>query len=164
MKAPGDTLEILEIGGGAGTNFKFWKRKAVVQIVEPNPHFVKFFEERRKGYKDLDIKDMLQGVGEDLVAAGIEENSVDCVVMTLVLCSVEDTAKCLKEIKRVLRPGGKFFYMEHIQAESGTSTSIAQEVLMAGGFWPFAFDGCCLDRATARVVEEAGFSKVEQTK
>ena len=39
---------------------RYWNRKATVQIVEPNPYFVKYFEERRKGHKDLEIKDMLQ--------------------------------------------------------------------------------------------------------
>ena len=39
---------------------RYWKRKAKVQIVEPNPHFVPFFEERRKGYPELEIKDMVQ--------------------------------------------------------------------------------------------------------
>merc|ERR1712192_246304 len=62
------------------------------------------------------------GVGEDLAAAGIADSSVDAVVMTLVLCTVDDQIKTLSEVKRVLKPGGKFYYMEHI---------IAQEVIEA---------------------------------
>ena len=91
-----------------------------------------------------------QGYGEDLAAAGIEDNSVDAVIMTLVLCSVNDQIKCIKEIQRVLKPGGKFFYMEHIIADEGNKLRFVQTAFMQGGFWPCLFDGCCTDRDTPR--------------
>merc|ERR1712226_638192 len=107
---------------------------------------------------------MGQGGGEDLAAAGVEDNSVDCVVMGLVLCSVSSQARCLQEILRILKPGGKFFYMEHIVAETGTFTDTVQKVLMTGGFWQFLSDGCYLDRDTDKEIKAAGFSSVEQTR
>ena len=71
--------------------------------------------------------------------------------------------KCLQEIKRVLKPGGKFFYMEHIVADEGL-LKLIQGLLMLGGFWPFMLDGCCCDRATHKVVPNAGFSHLDQNK
>ena len=76
-------------------------------MVEPNPHFVPFFDQNRAKFPKLDIQDLkqvkltkdlltlskIQGVGEDLAAAGVADSSVDAVVMTLVLCTVEDQIK-----------------------------------------------------------------------
>lgn len=83
------------------------------------------------------------GYGEELP---IEDNSMDAVVMTLVLCSVNDQQKCLKEIKRVLKPGGKFFYMEHIVDDQDAGLKLFQEIFTTIGFWQWAFAGCCIDR------------------
>eukprot|EP00092_Neocalanus_flemingeri_P003012 GFUD01003221.1.p1 GENE.GFUD01003221.1~~GFUD01003221.1.p1 ORF type:complete len:259 (-),score=78.26 GFUD01003221.1:187-963(-) len=160
----GEKISILEIGAGPGTNFKYFDREALVQTVEPNLHFAKYFDENRSKFPKLDIKDIKEGFGEDLSAAGIADESVDAVVMTLVLCSVQDQLKCLEEIKRVLKPGGKFFYMEHIIGDEGSTIRTVHKLLMIGGFWPFMADGCCTDRATDKVMETAGFGKLEQKK
>merc|ERR1712107_403446 len=63
---PGEKISILEVGGGSGCNFKYWNRPASVMVVEPNPHFVPFFDQNRAKFPQLDIQDMKQGVGEDL--------------------------------------------------------------------------------------------------
>lgn len=166
--ADGGKLKILEIGGGSGANFKYFKVPAVVDIVEPNPHFVTFFDKTRAEYASdkLQINDMKQGYGEDLKAAGIPDSSVDAVIMTLVLCSVQDQEKCIKEIQRVLKPGGKFFYMEHILAKEGdTLLRTIQQIVSKIGLWPCLFDGCFIDRPTDMVMEKcAGWDQVKQTR
>jgi len=161
---PGEKISVVEIGAGPGANFKYYNRDMTIQSVEPNQHFASFFVANREKYPNLEVKDLKIGYGEDLAAAGIESNSVDAVVVTLVLCSVQDQTKCFSEIKRVLKPGGKFFYMEHIVDDMDGTVRIAQQIFTKCGFWEFCFDGCCIDRPTAENVEEAGFSKVEQKK
>ena len=143
---PGEKISVLEIGAGPGANFKYYNRDMAIQSVEPNQSFRAAFESNKANYPKLDIKDLKIGYGEDLAAAGIDSNSVDAVVVTLVLCSVQDQAKCFSEIKRVLKPGGKFFYMEHILDDVDGTVRIAQQMFTACGFWEFAFDGCCIDR------------------
>ena len=86
----GEKISILEVGAGPGANFKYFKGPAVVQSVEPNRHFEGYFDENRAKFQELDICEIKEGYGEDLAAAGIADNSVDAVVVTLVLCSVED--------------------------------------------------------------------------
>jgi len=159
-----EKIHILEIGGGSGTNFRFWTRPAVVEVVEPNTNFVQYYDNNRAKYPQLDIRDMKQGVGEDLSSAGVDDSSVDAVVMTLVLCTVQDQIQTLQEVKRVLKPGGKMFYIEHIVAEEGSYLRTLQRLLMMGGFWPFMVDGCHADRATDLVIEKFGFSCVSQKK
>ena len=53
-------IHILEIGGGSGTNFRFWTRPAVVEVVEPNTNFVQYFDNNRAKYPQLDIREMKQ--------------------------------------------------------------------------------------------------------
>ena len=57
------------------------------------------------------------------------DSSFDAVVITLVLCSVHDTAATLSEVRRVLKPGGKLYFMEHVVAEWGTLLWMAQQVI-----------------------------------
>jgi len=159
-----DKITILEIGGGTGTNFKYWTCPATVEVVEPNPHCKEYFDISRSKHPHLDIKEMKLGVGEDLLSAGVADNSVDAVVVTLVLCTVQDQIKTLQEVKRVLKPGGKMFYIEHIIAKDGTYLRKFQKCLMMGGFWPFLTDGCNADRETDKVIEDFGFASVSQEK
>jgi len=60
----------------------------------------------------------LQASGEDLHY--FEDNSFDVVLVTLVLCTVQDAKKVLSEVKRVLNKNGKFFFLEHVAAKQGT--------------------------------------------
>jgi len=165
IKATDGKVKILEIGGGSGANFKYYTSPAVVDVVEPNPNFAPYWDKNKALFNKLQINDVKQGYGEDLLSAGIADSSVDAVVMTLVLCSVNDQVKCLKEIQRVLKPGGKFFFMEHIIAEQGDNIRFAQQALMQGGFWPACFDGCHLDRDTpATINSTGGWSGLDMTK
>ena len=143
---PGEKISVLEIGAGPGANFKYYNRDMTIQSVEPNQHFASAFVANREKYPNLEVKDLKIGYGEDLAAAGIDSNSVDAVVVTLVLCSVQDQAKCFSEIKRVLKPGGKFFYMEHILDDANSQLRMVQQILTTIGFWQWGFAGCCLDR------------------
>lgn len=160
----GEKISILEVGAGSGANFKYYTRDAVIQAVEPNKFFESHFLANKAKFPMLDIKEMKIGYGEDLASAGVEDSSVDAVVMTLVLCSVQDQQKCFQEIKRVLKPDGKFFFMEHILDTEDTTIMMIQKILTQCGFWPFAFDGCYIDRDTDNQLQLAGFSHLQQKK
>jgi len=155
-------MKILEIGGGSGANFKYLPESVELTVTEPNLNFVQYFNTNRQKYPQLDIKDLVAAVGEDLGI--IEDNSVDAVICTLVLCTVNDQKKCLQEVKRVLKPGGKFFFMEHVGAPNGTPLRVIQYAMTVTDLWPTLCDGCNLDRDTAVVLEQAGFQEVDITK
>jgi ubiquinone/menaquinone biosynthesis C-methylase UbiE len=104
------------------------------------------------------------GVEIDLRHAGaegmeVDAESADLVISTLVLCSVRDPDRVLSEVRRVLRPGGRFAFLEHVAAEPGTRLRKVQDAIHAP--WHWLGEGCHLNRDTARTIEDAGFSELE---
>ena len=74
------------------------------------------------------------------------------------MCSVSDQAQVLGEIKRVLRPGGKYVFIEHVAAPEGSRTRRRQEWIRP--FWRIVGDGCDPHRETWLAIEQAGFQHV----
>ena len=89
----------------------------------------------------------------------LEADSVDFAVSFLVLCSVDDVAGTLREVRRVLRPGGRFVFIEHVAAPKGTWLRRLQRVVRP--LWQRITDGCRPNRETWTHLEEAGFSQLE---
>ncbi len=147
------TGSILEIGPGAGANLKYYPDEVFLRGLEPNPYMQDYL--REKGQKlDKPIK-IITGQAESIP---LDDESVDAVVCTLVLCSVTDVQKALSEIKRVLKPGGVFLFMEHVAAPQHTFSRIIQRWIKP--FWKKMADGCHPDRETWKAIETAGFSQV----
>ena len=99
---------------------------------------------------------IIHGVSEALPLA---DASVDAVVCTLTLCSVVDPAKSVSEIKRVLKPGGKFLFWEHVLSE--TDPGLAQQQILMTPNQVKRADGCHLDRRTGDVIRAAGFKELD---
>ena len=108
--------DILEIGTGTGANFAFYPRGCSVIAVDPNPYMNYYLCHSKKYYPNVNLKDYIVGSAEDM--RKIEDQSVSAVVSTLVLCSVECVEQSLKEIIRVLKPGGRFYFLEHVRGGS----------------------------------------------
>jgi SAM-dependent methyltransferase len=102
---------------------------------------------------DLDIR----AVGAE--DTGLPTGSVDALVCTLVLCTVPDPAAALAEARRILRPGGRLVFVEHVAAPEGTALAGLQRLLRSG--WRWAFEGCDLRRPTGALLAAAGFADVE---
>ena len=88
-------------------------------------------------------------------ALPLDDNSCDAVVCSLTLCSVIDPAKSVEEIRRVLKPGGKFLYWEHVLSETDL-TMARYQIKMTAGQVKRA-NGCHLDRRTREAIKLAGF-------
>jgi len=83
-------------------------------------------------------------------------------VATLVFCSVNKPEKVIAEILRILRPGGKFIFLEHVAAPKGTNLRMFQEIIKVP--WKLIFDGCNVNRDTADIIKSAGFSGISMRK
>jgi len=142
---------ILEIGPGRGVNLPHYPPEAEWVGIEP------------AGSKHRAIRRRARQLGRSvrLHAAGAEEipladASVDAVAGTFVLCSVRDVRAALAEIRRVLRPGATFVFLEHVAAPAGTRTRRLQHV------WtrvPFA--QCRPDQHTGEILKGADFTRVD---
>lgn len=123
---------VLEIGPGAGSNLGHLPSGVRWIGVEPNPHL-----HRRLRDAAGSRGQVLCGVAERLPIA---DHSVDAVVGFGVLCSVGDPERAVAEIVRVLRPGGRYVFLEHVIAAPRTWSRLA---LRASAPWSRWLDGGC---------------------
>jgi ubiquinone/menaquinone biosynthesis C-methylase UbiE len=146
--------KVLEIGPGAGANLSYYPKEIHWIGIEPNPFMVNYLEQeaKRQGIKTVEFH---QGVAEQLP---VEDNSIDAVVSTHVLCSVRDIQVSLQEINRILKPKGKFIFIEHIAGECGTWTRRFQDGIEP--IWKVLFDNCHPNRETDKMLENAGFDEI----
>lgn len=144
---------LLEIGPGTGPNLAYYPRGARWIGVEPNPHMHPYLqaEAAQRGLQ-VELRD---GRAEQLPAG---DASVDVVVSTLVLCSVTDPTRTLSEVRRVLKPGGKFVFIEHVAAPPGTGLRRLQNLIQP--LWTLLADGCHPNRETWTALEQAGFASL----
>jgi ubiquinone/menaquinone biosynthesis C-methylase UbiE len=107
------TGRVLEVGGGTGANLPFYGPGVEsLTITEPEPAMLRRLE-RRVSEQGPQTK-VLRAPAEDLP---FEDDSVDVVVSTLVLCGVDDQTQALRELRRVLRPGGRLIFIEHVRSD-----------------------------------------------
>lgn len=145
---------VVEIGPGTGVNLAYYPDSVQWIGVEPNV----FMHDHLRAEADRLGRtiDLRTGTAERLP---VPDASVDAVVSTLVLCSVDDVAHTLGEIRRVLKPGGRFVFIEHVAAPGGTWRRRLQQVIRP--LWKVIGDGCRPDRETGRRLEKAGFAHVD---
>ena len=146
--------DVLEIGPGTGVNLVYLPVGIRWIGIEPNTFM--------HGYlKELGLKlglsiDIRAGTAEQLP---VPDNSMDTVISTQVLCSVSDPARVLREIHRVLKPGGRFLFVEHVAAAPGTALRRWQR--LARPVSALIGDGCHPDRETWSDIEQAGFALIQ---
>lgn len=145
---------ILEVGAGTGANFSFLPPRSTILALEPNPAMHQALQ-RRAGEYGMHLE-LLTNPAERLP---LDDDSVDTVISTLVLCTVVDPDAVLEEVKRVLRPGGTFRFVEHVAAHPASPRRWLQRALVRP--WAWLFEGCRLDRYTADAIDAAGFADVE---
>ena len=145
--------DVLEIGAGTGPNLRYYPKDIHWTGIEPNPYMHSYLQtEAEKLGLNIDIH---IGTAEQLE---FEDNSLDAVVSTLVLCSIPNLPSTLQEIRRVLKPGGRFFFLEHVAAPQGTLLRNIQSGIKP--IWKALADGCNPDRETWVALENAGFESV----
>lgn len=143
---------VVDIGAGAGPTADYLPPGTRWIAVEPNVHFHAGLE-RRAAARGLRLE-IVAGVAEALPLA---DGVADAVVSTLVLCSVADPARALAQARRVLRPGGRLVFIEHVAA--GGLLGVVQRALRAP--WGVVADGCDPHRHTETLLRAAGFARVD---
>lgn len=145
---------VVEIGPGTGANMRYYAPGTHVIAIEPNANMHGPLREKAaEHHVDLEIR-TLQGEGID-----VDDDTADGVVATLVLCGVDDPEAVVREIRRVLKPGGTYYFLEHVGARPGTGLRRVQDALLRPHRW--MFNGCEVNRDTAAVIDAAGFAAVD---
>jgi len=139
---------VLEIGGGTGANLSHYRDVDRVIVTEPDP-----FMRKRLGQKLEETRIPVEVSEAGAEALPFPDGSFDTVVSTLVLCTVPDQESALEEVRRVLRPGGRLLFIEHVRAAG--STARWQDRLEP--LWGRLHGGCHPNRDTVAAIEEAGF-------
>lgn len=140
---------LLVLGVGPGTDLKFLPPAVTsVAAVEPEPAMRRMAAAlARRHHLAVDIVD---GTGE---AIPFPDNSFDSVHAGLVLCSVDDVAATLAEIRRVLAPGGRLVVLEHVRGDG----ALGRFQDLIAGPWSWLASGCRPNRRTVEAIAAAGF-------
>jgi ubiquinone/menaquinone biosynthesis C-methylase UbiE len=136
----------LEIGAGTGLNLELWPASAEeLVLTEPDPHMAAKL--RKKLERSERRTEVIEAPGERLP---FEDESFDTVALTLVLCTAPDPAAVLREVDRVLKPGGRFLFLEHVRSDD---PKVARWQDRLHGAWYLFGDGCHCNRDTVRTIQ-----------
>ncbi len=143
--------EVLEIGIGSGLNLPFYSSEVKrVYGVDPSLELQRMARERAAG-RPLNVGFLSQSAEEPLP---LTDESVDTIVMTWTLCSIANAPRALKQMKRVLKPGGHLVFVEHGRAPD-RGVAVWQDRL--NPTWKRIGGGCNLNRKVDELITEAGF-------
>ena len=148
---------VLEIGMGTGRNLPFYDRSRLTQLVGVDPALQMHRLARRRSAR--------AGIEIDLVGLSAErlplpDDSFDTVVCTYTLCSIPDPVAALREVRRVLKPGGHFLFCEHGRSPDPAMARWQNRIQPC---WMPLAGGCHLDRDVPALLCEAGLhAQVEQ--
>lgn len=140
----------IEVGAGTGLNFKYYPTTVTeVVAVEPEAHLRDI---ARTTAQSAPVPvTVVDGTADQLPA---DDAAFDVGVASLVLCSVQDQAVALAELRRVIRPGGELRFYEHVLAKD---PRWAKRQHRAAPIWRRFGGGCNPDRDTGSAISAAGF-------
>jgi ubiquinone/menaquinone biosynthesis C-methylase UbiE len=148
---------VLEIGGGTGANLACYGRAVEsLTMTEPQPAMLRRLQHAVRQHAPAAT--VLRAPAEDLP---FENHTFDVAVSTLVLCGVEDQPRALRELRRVLRPGGRLLFIEHVRSDDPGRARLQDRMN-----WLNRIVVCCdCNRPTLVSIREAGFTvtQVEHT-
>jgi ubiquinone/menaquinone biosynthesis C-methylase UbiE len=142
--------DVLEIGAGTGANLPCYGPDVrSLTITEPQPPMLRRLERAARAHRPDTL--VLRAPAEDLP---FDDHSFDVAVSTLVLCGVDDQPRALRELRRVLRPGGRLLLIEHLRSEDPALARLQDRMN-----WLNRLVVCCdCNRPTLDSIREAGFT------
>jgi ubiquinone/menaquinone biosynthesis C-methylase UbiE len=142
---------VLEVGAGTGLNLELYPTVGIESLTlsEPDPLMVKRLREKL-GESEREAE-LIRASADDLPFA---DDSFDTVTVTLVLCTVSDQPAALREIQRVLRPGGQLLFLEHVRSRH---PDLARWQDRLERPWRFLGDGCHCNRDTVAAISASRF-------
>ncbi len=142
---------VLEVGVGTGLNFPYYDASKVSKVwgLDPSPRMTQMAQEAARGMP-FDV-DFIGLPGDEIP---LEDGSVDTVLVTYTLCTIPETQPALRQMARVLRPGGKLIFCEH---GASPDPDVRRWQDRINPIWKRLGGGCHLNRAIPNLIEQAGF-------
>ena len=144
---------MVELGSGVGANLRYLPAGARLIAIEPNPYMHARLRRRPRAGSGVELE-IRSVVGERI---DLPDASAEAVISSLVLCTVSDPDAVLAEVRRILRPGGRFSFAEHVAAKPRTPTRWSQRILRRP--WAWVFEGCSCERDLTSLIASAGFTQ-----
>jgi ubiquinone/menaquinone biosynthesis C-methylase UbiE len=146
---------VLEVGIGSGLNLAHYDRERVSALIglEPSPE-MRRIAERRARDAGIDV----QWLGLEAERIPLPDRSIDSIVVTYTLCTIEDAASALSEMRRVLAPGGALLFSEHGRAPDPKVARLQDRLTP---YWQHIGGGCRLNRDIPALLGAAGFELAE---
>lgn len=142
---------VFELGCGGGMNQPYYDTAKVTGFAGIDPSAVLLEDARREALAKGWDADIREGFGE---AIPFEDESFDTAVCTYTMCSVDDQAQVLKEMRRILKPGGKLLFLEHGRAPD---VGVAKWQNRIEPVWKRIMGNCHLSREVTGAVKAHGF-------
>lgn len=146
---------VLEIGIGSGRNLPFYDAARVTEVIGLDPSGPLKAKAARRAAR---LRTPVRFLGRDGAAISLDTDDVDTAVSTWTLCTIPDAASALAEVRRVLKPGGRFLFVEHGRAPEA---AVAKWQDRLNPFWKPVSGGCNLNRPIDRLLAAAGFAVEE---
>ncbi|OBV12490.1 class I SAM-dependent methyltransferase [Erythrobacter dokdonensis] len=144
--------DVFELGCGGGINHAFYNAGTITSYAGIDPH-EGLLDATRAAARDKGwAADLRQGRGE---AIPFDDDRFDCVVCTFTLCSVDDPAQVMHELRRILRPGGQMLFLEHGRAPDRGVLRWQERIEPV---WKRMAGACHLTRPIASALDKAGFA------
>ena len=142
---------VLEVGIGSGLNFPFYDSTKVSKVwgLDPAPEMTRMAE---RTARSMPFEVEFIGLPGDEIP--LEGNSIDTVLVTYTLCTIPDTTPALRQMSRVLRPGGELIFCEHGAAPDA---SVRRWQDRLNPIWKRLGGGCNLNRPIPALIEAGGF-------
>jgi ubiquinone/menaquinone biosynthesis C-methylase UbiE len=143
---------VIEIGAGTGVNVDLYGEIEDLTLVEPDEHMAARLRERLEGGDGEHApRRLVEAPAEALPFA---DDTFDTAVATLVLCTVPDPVAAVAELARVLKPGGRLLFIEHVRSEDADRARWQDRFEKP---WRFMADGCHCNRDTAATLGASPF-------
>lgn len=145
---------VLELGAGTGLNMNYYSGVQRLVLSEPEPGMAKRLEQRLK--HSVVSGEVVSAPAEQLP---FDDGSFDTVVATMVFCTVSDPHAALHEVRRVLAPGGRLLFIEHVRGDAGSRLERWQDRFYR--HWHAFAYGCRCNQNTLELIGDAGLRTTE---
>jgi ubiquinone/menaquinone biosynthesis C-methylase UbiE len=142
---------VLEVGIGSGLNIPYYDSSKVNRVIGLDPsEELNAMAKKVAADKGLEVEFILSGAE----SIPLPDNHVDTVLVTYTMCTIPDALSANKEMRRVLKPGGKLIFCEHGLAPDG---GVAKWQARIDPYWEKIAGGCHLNRDIPQLIQAAGF-------